>query len=224
MNAETTSPQTEPQGEADDKPARKAQKKALKEARKAEKQAEKQAEKDARKAEKDARKAAKKARKAEEAAQAAPKEKSRKKAAKGEGATMSHSLSSALQAAARHARTLLANRLLEHGLYAGQEQVLFLLEERGPLALGDLAVELDVRAPTITKTVTRMEGQGFLSRAVSAEDARSIIISLTPEGRKALAGARLSVSQAEQAAFSEMDDEARAALQAMLARVLAAKG
>ncbi|NJR13511.1 MAG: MarR family transcriptional regulator [Phyllobacteriaceae bacterium] len=128
-------------------------------------------------------------------------------------------LSAALQAAARHARTALANELLAHGLYAGQEQVLIVLDAKGPQALGDLAEALSVRAPTITKTVTRMEAQGFLSRAISVEDARSIIISLTPEGRAALVGARSAIHAAEMAAFSTLSDDEKVQFLDLLQRV-----
>ncbi|MGL4405297.1 MAG: MarR family winged helix-turn-helix transcriptional regulator, partial [Notoacmeibacter sp.] len=109
-----------------------------------------------------------------------------------------------LQAVARLARSNLASGLLKHGLYAGQEQVLFLLDEHGPLALAELAEKLDVRAPTITKTVTRMEAQGFLSRAVSRDDARSIIIALAPEGRRVLKVGRQIVADAETRTFSTL--------------------
>ena len=114
-------------------------------------------------------------------------------------------LGAKLQAVARLARSNLAAGLLEHGLYAGQEQVLFLLDEHGPLALAELAEKLDVRAPTITKTVTRMEAQGFLSRAVSRDDARSIIIALTPDGRRVLKIGRQITKDTEAAIFSGLN-------------------
>jgi DNA-binding MarR family transcriptional regulator len=119
-----------------------------------------------------------------------------------EGFVATLNLGAKLQAVSRSARGNLASQLLEHGLYAGQEQVLFLLDEHGPLSLAELAEKLDVRAPTITKTVTRMEAQAFLSRAVSRDDARSIIIALTPEGRNALKICRRIVADIEAKTFS----------------------
>ena len=56
--------------------------------------------------------------------------------------TRASGLGAKLQAVARLARGRLANGLLAHGLYAGQEQVLFMLDEHGPLALTELAEKL----------------------------------------------------------------------------------
>ena len=129
-------------------------------------------------------------------------------------------LGAKLQSVARLARGNLAGGLLAHGLYAGQEQVLFMLDEHGPLALAELAEKLDVRAPTITKTVTRMEGQSFLSRATSRDDARSIIIALTPDGRRVLKIARQIVQNVEAETFSGLSDVERQNLHGALDMVL----
>jgi DNA-binding MarR family transcriptional regulator len=210
------------------KKARKAEKKALKEARKAELKADKKA---AKKAEKLASKNAAEKAASEAAGQPvadaglAP----RVVGTEGAGAEAeapiladpksADKLSALLQGAARHVRTILANKLLAHGLYAGQEQVLFALDENGPQSLGDLASGLGVRAPTITKTVSRMESQGFLSRAVSVEDARSVIISLTPAGRVALGGARASLIETEKQVFAGLKKAERKELNALLLKL-----
>jgi DNA-binding MarR family transcriptional regulator len=129
-------------------------------------------------------------------------------------------LGAKLQMVARLTRSNLAVDLLEHGLYAGQEQVLFLLDEHGPLALTELADKLDIRAPTITKTVIRMESQAFLSRAVSRDDARSTIISLAPEGRRVLKIARQIVHNVEAGTFSSLNSADREHLDKCLDLVL----
>ena len=141
-------------------------------------------------------------------------------AVSGASGTRESGLGAKLQAVARLARSRLASGLLAHGLYAGQEQVLFMLDEHGPLALAELAEKLDVRAPTITKTVTRMEGQSFLSRATSRDDARSIIIALTPDGRRVLKIARQIVLDAEAGTFSGLSDKERQNLRDALDLVL----
>jgi DNA-binding MarR family transcriptional regulator len=187
-----------------EKKARKAELKAAEKAKKAAK-AEKKA---AKINEKTLRKIEKKMRKEAEALSEKPEKTLKPKKSKPQRSTStSMSLGAKLQAVARLARSNLATGLLEHGLYAGQEQVLFLLDEHGPLALTEMAEKLDVRAPTITKTVTRMEAQSFLSRAVSRDDARSIIIALTPEGRRVMKIGRQIVKEAEAAMFSSLNNE-----------------
>jgi DNA-binding MarR family transcriptional regulator len=183
--------------------ARKAELKAAKKAKKAAKEQEKLAKKTERKVEKQAQKQI-------EASAATPEAKlkaSAKKSNAGKAKTIllplyALSIGAKLQSVARQIRANLAAQFLQHGLYAGQEQVLFMLDEHGPLSLAELAEKLDVRAPTITKTVTRMEAQGFLSRAISRDDARSVIISLTPGGRRMLKIGREIVQNVESKTFS----------------------
>jgi DNA-binding MarR family transcriptional regulator len=183
----------------EDKKAKKAELKTAKKAKKAAKEQAKLAEKTAKKAERQKRKAE------VEASAAAPEIKQIKPAKKSKAiASSALSIGAKLQSVARQMRANLASQFLEHGLYAGQEQVLFLLDEFGPLSLVELAEKLDVRAPTITKTVTRMEAQGFLSRAVSRDDARSIIITLTPDGRRVLKTSREIVAGVEAKTFSAL--------------------
>jgi DNA-binding MarR family transcriptional regulator len=188
------------------KKARKAELKAAEKAKKAAKVAAKADKKAQRKLEKQNQK------------ENAPETKSEGKKPKAEKAQTQNNISTTLglgaklQAVARLARSTLANGLLEHGLYAGQEQVLFLLDEHGPLALTELAEKLDVRAPTITKTVTRMEVQGFLSRATSRDDGRSIIIALTPDGRRVMKTGRQIVKESEASAFSSLNSKDRESL------------
>lgn len=68
-----------------------------------------------------------------------------------------------MQSVARLTRTALATRLLELGLYAGQDAVMLQLAAEDGLPPGVLAQRLGVRPPTITKTITRLQSQGFWS-------------------------------------------------------------
>ena len=200
MSEETTESPDEKKAK---KSALKAETKAAKKARKAAKETSKLAKKLARKAEKQAQDDIEHGAAGLDAEIApAPKKQRAAKEKLPPSIVGSMSLGAKLQAVARQMRANLASQFLKHGLYAGQEQVLFMLDEHGPLALAELAEKLDVRAPTITKTVTRMEAQGFLSRAVSRDDARSIIIALTPDGRRMLKIGREIVDNVEQKTFS----------------------
>ncbi len=195
--------------------AKKARKAELKAAEKAKKQA-KESKKAQRKIEKQQRKAAALDVKSASEDQKSPGE----SVVAVNNVSQSMSLGAKLQAVARLARSNLAASLLKHGLYAGQEQVLFMLHEHGPLALAELAEKLDVRAPTITKTVTRMEAQSFLARAVSRDDARSIIIALTPEGRRVMEIGRQIAKDTEAVIFSSLTNADHESLIKTLDRVL----
>ena len=77
-----------------------------------------------------------------------------------------------LQSATRLARTALAARLLDHGFYAGQDQIMLALSQLDGQTPGQLAGKLGVRPPTITKTINRLQAQGVLDKRASEEDAR----------------------------------------------------
>ena len=70
---------------------------------------------------------------------------------------------SRLHSAARLSRTALAARLLAHGFYAGQDQIMIALHQEDGQTPGQLASRLGVRPPTITKTINRLQAQGFLT-------------------------------------------------------------
>jgi DNA-binding MarR family transcriptional regulator len=64
------------------------------------------------------------------------------------------------------------------------------VEAAGPLTLGELACREQVAPPTITKAVTALEEQGFLSRTVDPGDRRVVRVEITPAGRALLERAR----------------------------------
>ncbi|HEV7316987.1 MAG TPA: MarR family transcriptional regulator [Ensifer sp.] len=97
-----------------------------------------------------------------------------------------HDLAAILVQAARSMRTVLSRNLLESGLYAGQDGVMLALAETDGLTAGGLAARLGVKAPTMTRTIGRMEAQGFLERRPDEDDARLTKVYLTEPGRNRL--------------------------------------
>ena len=95
-------------------------------------------------------------------------------------------LATALVQAARSMRTVMSRSLSESGLYAGQDGVMMSLAETDGLTAGGLAARLGVKAPTMTRTIGRMEAQGFLERRADTDDARLTKVYLTALGRDRL--------------------------------------
>ncbi|TCL69621.1 MarR family winged helix-turn-helix transcriptional regulator [Rhizobium sp. BK251] len=117
-------------------------------------------------------------------------------------------LSPALTQAARSMRTVLSRNLLESGLYAGQDGVIMTLAETDGLATGALAQRLGVKAPTMTRTIGRMEAQGFLERRPDQDDARLTKIYLTEAGRRSIGSIEMSSAACDSLAtqgFSEKE-------------------
>ncbi|WP_017315652.1 MarR family winged helix-turn-helix transcriptional regulator [Mastigocladopsis repens] len=73
--------------------------------------------------------------------------------------------------------------LAELGLHTGQETLLMHLWEKDGLIQCELALLMQVEAPTLTKMIHRMEKAGLLERRKDEEDARICRIYLTDEGR-----------------------------------------
>lgn len=95
-------------------------------------------------------------------------------------------VSSALTQVARALRTRLSHGLAVSGLYPGQDGVVQLLAAEDGMTSGALAQRLGVKAPTMTRTIGRMEVQGFVTRHTDDRDQRLTKIYLTDEGRKSL--------------------------------------
>ncbi|MFC3163979.1 MarR family winged helix-turn-helix transcriptional regulator [Ciceribacter thiooxidans] len=88
--------------------------------------------------------------------------------------------------AARSLRTLLSRNLADCGLYAGQDGVVQALADEDGLTPGALAQKLGVKAPTMTRTIGRMEAQSFVERRSDALDHRLTKVFLTDGGRASL--------------------------------------
>ena len=116
-------------------------------------------------------------------------------------------LASVLVQAARSMRTVLSRNLLESGLYAGQDGVMLALAETDGLTAGVLAMKLGVKAPTMTRTIGRMEAQGFLERKPDAEDARLTKVYLTELGRGSVQGIEMAASACDMLATQEFSEK-----------------
>lgn len=124
-----------------------------------------------------------------------------------------------LQSAARLTRTALAARLLAHGLYAGQEQIIMALAERDGQTPGQLAARLGVRPPTITKTINRLQSQGFVSKQASETDARQAHVFLAEAGREVVRSIEKSLKKTEKEALKGLDKKDQKALAKLLGQI-----
>ena len=124
-----------------------------------------------------------------------------------------------LQHSARMMRTILATRLLEHGLYAGQDAVLLKLAEEDGLPPGILAQRLGVRPPTVTKTISRLQVQGFVTKQASESDQRQTHVFLTDQGHDVIRTIEKLVRKTEKDCLRGFDKKERKVLLKLLARV-----
>jgi DNA-binding MarR family transcriptional regulator len=129
-----------------------------------------------------------------------------------------HTIGWALTQAARLYRTHLNTKLADLGLFAGQEQVLEALNNKGALAMSELAALLRVRAPTASKMVTRLAALGFVQRDLGRKDARTIRVRLTRKGRMAVARLQGLWDEVERDLLSDLSSTEQRQLHELLLR------
>jgi DNA-binding MarR family transcriptional regulator len=116
-------------------------------------------------------------------------------------------LAPAITQAARSMRTALSRSLGESGLYAGQDGVILTLAEEDGLTPGQLALRLGVKAPTMTRTIGRMEAQGFVERRADGTDGRLIKVHLTATGQDSVERIGRSVADCGLLAVKGLSDK-----------------
>jgi MarR family transcriptional regulator, organic hydroperoxide resistance regulator len=125
----------------------------------------------------------------------------------------------ALAKVCRAHRTHVGELLAEHGLHVGQEMVLVELWQDDGLRGGDLADRLGVEPPTITKMLRRLESCGLVERRADPEDARSLRVYLTEQGRALEEPVMRCWEHAEQTVLAGMNATDRRTFQRLLVRV-----
>ncbi|MGI5490219.1 MarR family winged helix-turn-helix transcriptional regulator [Microtetraspora malaysiensis] len=92
-------------------------------------------------------------------------------------------LSAAIFRVARVHKALAGRLLRECGLHPGQELVMMTLWEEGPQRQVDLAETLDADAPTMTRSIARLERAGLVRRTRSTTDRRAVIVEATEKSQ-----------------------------------------
>ncbi len=82
-----------------------------------------------------------------------------------------------------------------HGVSSAQLFVLQRLSEQGDATVNQLAARTLTHQSSVSVVVARLEREGLVHRAPSPQDRRSVVVSLTPRGRK-LAGRAPDPAQA----------------------------
>jgi DNA-binding MarR family transcriptional regulator len=83
------------------------------------------------------------------------------------------------------------------------EVMLWLNAQREPVAASDLGAKTLLSRSQVSRVLDALHGRGFVDRSGSAEDARSVLVGLTPAGRDAFAEADRVRREALREAFDE---------------------
>lgn len=109
----------------------------------------------------------------------------------------------------------LNNCLSEHGLYASQWSIIFCIERFGPMTQTALWKYLNVEAPTITRTLSRMEKGGWVKRK-QGNDKREHVIELTEDAKQKFIVVRQSIDEFEEKTLENLSSEEKEQLQTLL--------
>lgn len=126
----------------------------------------------------------------------------------------------ALVKAAKLYRGAQAQLLADLGLHPGQDVLLWTLGEAGDgLLVSELAERLGVESPTVTRTLARLDADGWFTREPVATDRRAVRIRLTARGRNILDGIEAAWRTLAETATAGLDSSARQQLVQLLEQV-----
>jgi DNA-binding MarR family transcriptional regulator len=115
--------------------------------------------------------------------------------------------------------------LQSHGLSSSAFDVLATLRRSGQpyrMSPGDLLEMTMVSSGTMTNRIDQLEKSGFVARVVNTEDRRSVLIALTDAGLRVIDEAVGAHVANQQRLTATLDDDEKAALDALLRKFLAA--
>lgn len=121
--------------------------------------------------------------------------------------------------AARLQRARAGQMLAGIGLFPGQDAVLELLIQQDGRTMGELADILQVRPPTVSKTIARLAAQGLLERRAGTEDHRQVRVHLTDDGRTRAASIEAIRDGLEEEIVAGLDAKDRRRLRKLLRKL-----
>lgn len=81
------------------------------------------------------------------------------------------------------------------------------LEHEGGMRIGEMAAHERVTQPTITAIVNRLEQDGLVSRRTDADDARGVIVEITPAGTAELGAYRHRTAERVRPVLEALDEQ-----------------
>ncbi|WP_079478078.1 MarR family winged helix-turn-helix transcriptional regulator [Halobacillus salinus] len=86
-----------------------------------------------------------------------------------------HNLLHLLNQSVRLMNQRMNEKLKEYDLYTSQWAIIYCLHKNGPMTLTDIWQYMNVEAPTVTRTVKRLEEKGWLSRKPGTDKRQRIV-------------------------------------------------
>ena len=107
-------------------------------------------------------------------------------------------------------------------LYSAQWSILFCLKQFGPMTQKEIWQYLNVEAPTVTRTVSKLEESGWAERKEGG-DKRQRIVCLTAKAESKVAEIEERVTAIENGMLSYLSQEEQQQLKALLKKIHSAE-
>lgn len=91
---------------------------------------------------------------------------------------------SAIHRANRQASIFIDELIREFGISTAEGHLMAFVDIYGPSSVGELVRVFGYRKPTLSSMLNKLEKKGYLQRILNPADRRSLLIELTPAGRK----------------------------------------
>jgi MarR family transcriptional regulator, organic hydroperoxide resistance regulator len=105
-----------------------------------------------------------------------------------------------------------ATAFARHGVHEGQQYILRCLWAEDGLPPGELAKQLGLATPTVTRAAARMEAAGLIHREPDDRDRRLVRLYLTDRGRTLEKVIGQEIDELSERALATLDTAERAAL------------
>lgn len=123
-----------------------------------------------------------------------------------------------MQQKSRHFSKLINEALKKHELYMSQWSILYCLHKFGTMTQKEIWLYLNVEAPTMTRTLERMEKSEWIMRE-EGTDKRERIIKLTEKAKNEFSEIKESVESVEQKFLYHLTEEEKMTLYQLLHQI-----
>lgn len=109
-------------------------------------------------------------------------------------------------------------RLKKHGLYSAQWAILYCLKRFGAMTQTEIWQYLNVEAPTVTRTLVKLEKNGWVHRK-QGRDKRERIVILTEKAQQKLPEVEMTIQQFEQGMLLNLSKSQQVELLSLLRQI-----
>jgi len=121
---------------------------------------------------------------------------------------------------ARRVRRITTERLDMPGLTPGRLRALKLLDQHGPIRMGELAELLGVAPRSVTDVIDDLHRADLVNRLPDPDDRRAILVGATDKGRRLLRKAEQTRAEVVEELFGSLSSTQLRELKTLLSRVL----